>query len=360
VTKVWSDATDDRATAALFAEVWAAIFQLQTARSAEATTIGEGGITVEDDASVVIRGGGDLVVEGSGSVFVRGTGGITLQEGAVFVSQYPGSGRPCVYSGTIIAGDEAVGFGLLVEGDSPEKPDIFTAQQRVDGTRIFRVGTSASGTDSYVDEFEVRSKLIDVRSSGAVDFRATGTGLARLISQAGQAFLGGATGTFLQPQSGSGTANVRMDTTTGQITWVASTERVKTAIEDLQVDPAAVLQLRPRTWMPGPVPMQCPEWAHSQHTDEECRAGELVAPPEDAQREVGFVAEELDALGLTDFVEYDPEGLPVSIRYDRVSAALVPVVQAQAAQITALQDALAALAERVTALEPTAPVEETP
>jgi hypothetical protein len=149
-----------------------------------------------------------------------------------------------------------------------------------------------------------------------------------------------------------------MDTTTGQITWVASTERVKSDIQDLDIDPTVVLQLRPRTWLPGPVPRQCPEWAHAQHAGNDCRAGEMVDPPADAPREVGFVAEELDALGLTAFVEYDGEGLPISIRYDRISAALIPVVQQQAQQITALQDALTALTERVAALEPQPAPEE--
>jgi hypothetical protein len=361
--------------------------QARTARTAEATAIGENGITVK---------------------------------GGTISAQYP-SGRGAAVFGPLTYEDTGLpgGHGLLVQADDDDAGrDIFRAKYE-NGRRLVFVGQNPSGDGSgATDVFESHSDKISLNTHGEelriqanrggpirIYGGGTGTGASsvtiatfeggllklqtvdngdlQIVSDDrlwlyadgdldgtvngnitfladGTAAFGGDGGTFLKPQSGSGTANVRMDTTTGQITWVASTERVKTAIEDLVVDPSVVLQLRPRTWLPGPVPRQCPEWAHAQHGESECHAGEMLDPPEDAPREVGFVAEELDALGLTEFVEYDAEGLPISIRYDRISAALIPVVQQQAQQITALQDALAALTERVTALEPTAPVEEAP
>jgi hypothetical protein len=367
--------------------------QARTARTAEATAISEGGVIVKDGADIIAKDGGSISAE------------------------YP-SGRPAAFFGPLVleGTDVPDGHGLLVQADDDgQGRDVFRAKY-ANGQRLVTIGqTPGEDTAGAVDKFLTDALFQDHHSHGSEGFRihghhggnvriltsdgglirlqssdngdvevisddrlwlyadgdldgtvngeinlaATGTGFAQLLSVSGQAALAGGAGTFLQPQSGSGTANVRMDTTTGQITWVASTERVKSDIQNLQVDPSVVLQMRPRTWLPGPTPRQCPEWMHNQHTEDECHAGELVDPPADSPREVGFVAEELDALGLTVFVEYDASGLPVSIRYDRMTAALIPVVHQQAQQITALQDALTALTERVTALEPQ-PAEEAP
>jgi hypothetical protein len=340
------------------------ITALYTARTAQATTVSEG----------------DFVVKGGGNV--------TVKDGGSISAEYP-SGRSAAKFGPLVleSTGAADGHGLLVQADDDsEGRDVFRAKY-VDGHRYVYIGETpgpdASGAvDSFVaDAFwiglhahqeELRLQTHDgadllmyvngdmdmvvdatwdANITGNLDFDAQGTALIQSNTTMqflceGQTAVGGTTGTFLQPASGTGTANVRMDPTTGLITYIASTERSKTDIQDLHVDIDTVLQLRPRTWLPGSVPRQCPEWLHATHTeDAECHAGELVDPPPDARREVGFVAEELDALGLSDFVEYDPEGLPSSIRYDRLTAALVPLLQSQQQQI-------AALSERITALEP--------
>jgi hypothetical protein len=325
---LFSDASSEKPTAALIAEIWAAIRQLQTARTAEATTIGTGGVIVENGAGITLDGGGLLAIQGGSRVSVR----------------YP-SGGDAAYFGYIGNGTEIIAYGMLVNDQNGR--NLFRVQDHAtNGSQVIIGGlTPAASFQAYADDLDFRSKSVDIRGTGTVNIFAEGTDYAQILSLGGQAAIGGVTGTFIRPQSGSGTANVRMDTTTGQITWVSSTERVKTDIRDLDVDPAVVLQLRPRTWLPGAVPRQCPAWAHAQHAADECHAGELVDPPEDAPREVGFVAEELDVLGLGDFVEYDAEGLPISIRYDRVSAALVPLIQRQQQQI----DDLAAKVEQLTA-----------
>jgi hypothetical protein len=338
---------------------------LYTARTAEATTISDGGVIVE---------GGD---------------GITVKDGGQISAEYP-SGRSAAKFGPLVLEGTAVpdGHGLLVQADDDsDGRDVFRAKY-VDGKRYVYIGETpgedasgavdafvadavAIGLHAHQDELRLQTHdgadllmyvngdmdmvvdaTWDANITGNLDFDAQGTALVQSNTTMqflceGQAAFGGTTGTFLQPASGTGTANVRMDPTTGLITYIASTERSKADIQDLQVDIDMVLQLRPRTWLPGTVQRQCPEWLHVTHTEEtDCHAGELVDPPEDARREVGFVAEELDALGLADFVEYDAEGLPSSIRYDRLTAALVPLVQRQQAQITALAERLDALEQR--------------
>lgn len=354
--------------------------QSRTARTAEATTIGRNG----------------MVVEG---------GSITVRNGGTISAAYP-SGRSAATFGPLIYEDTGLpsGHGLLVQADDDSAGrDIFRAKYE-NGQRLVYFGqTPGDDASGAVDRFVVDSVAVDIHShgedlriqshhggdirihggdnttqagdvqiatfqGGLINIQSAGNGDVQVLSDDrlwlfadgnldgtvngnitmradGTAAFGGDGGTFVLPQSGSGTANVRMDTATGQLTYVSSTERVKSDIQDLAVDPGAVLQLRPRTWLPGPTTRQCPDWAHTQHPEGECHAGELIDPPPDAVREVGFVAEELDALGLGDFVEYGvDDGLPMSIRYDRMTAALIPLVQQQQAQITELT-------ERVTALE---------
>lgn len=64
-------------------------------------------------------------------------------------------------------------------------------------------------------------------------------------------------------------------------------------------------------------------------------------------REVGVIAEELDALGYTELVVYDRDGSPWSVHYERIgvvalaaSQELDKIVAAQAADIAALKKAL--------------------
>lgn len=378
---LYSDAGSNDGIRQILADHERRINALYTARSAQATTISDGDFTVD---------GGSIIVLGGRIYAAYPSGRPAAFFGPLF---YESDGRPGGHGLHVQADDDSQGrdvfrakyengkryiiFGQTPEADASGAVDVFTSDavrtgihthgdelrlQSHHGGDIAIIGGESTTGPSRILIWTPSGGDIDVIADdgGHVsitadgDFDVDAAGHAFIVGT-GQAALGGGAGTFLQPQSGSGTANVRMDTTTGQITWVASTERVKHDIQDLAVDPAAVLGLRPRTWLPGQTARQCPEWMHAQHPDGECHAGEPVDPPPDAPREVGFVAEEIDALGLVEFVEYDADGLPTSVRYDRLTAALVPVVQQQQEQITALTEQLAALSDRVAALEPAPP-----
>ena len=43
--------------------------------------------------------------------------------------------------------------------------------------------------------------------------------------------------------------------------------------------------------------------------------------------EVGFIAEQIDEIGLTEFVCYDIEEKPLSVSYDRMTALLVNAIK---------------------------------
>lgn len=62
---------------------------------------------------------------------------------------------------------------------------------------------------------------------------------------------------------------------------------------------------------------------------------------EEAVTEWGLIAEEVDELGLTWLVDYDEEGLPFGVKYERVPLLL----------IMAMQDQVAATGQRIDALE---------
>lgn len=112
---------------------------------------------------------------------------------------------------------------------------------------------------------------------------------------------------------------------------VSSGRKYKADIADAVIDVDDVLALRPRTWVDR---------------------GELERDPEYCDRTVGFIAEELDEREtLRQFVHYDEAGDPQSVYYDRMTAALVPVVQQQQAEIAELRAMVAALGDRVAVLE---------
>jgi hypothetical protein len=48
---------------------------------------------------------------------------------------------------------------------------------------------------------------------------------------------------------------------------------------------------------------------------------------DDAPTEVGLIAEQVHDLGMTWLVDYDDEGKPFGIKYERLAFALLPVIQ---------------------------------
>lgn len=101
-------------------------------------------------------------------------------------------------------------------------------------------------------------------------------------------------------------ANAVLDATTKRLSRSTSSRRYKQDIEDHDLDPTTILKMRPRTWRDR---------------------GDVKGDPDCARRYIGFVAEELDDLGLTEFLEYDSDGRPDAIAYDRLSVAMLVVLR---------------------------------
>jgi hypothetical protein len=89
----------------------------------------------------------------------------------------------------------------------------------------------------------------------------------------------------------------------------ASSRRFKENIADADIDTDAVLDIRVR------------KFNYKKSFDE--------TMPKD----IGVIAEELEDLGLIDFIYYDAEGIPDGVAYEKLALALIPVLKKQQAQI---------------------------
>jgi hypothetical protein len=65
----------------------------------------------------------------------------------------------------------------------------------------------------------------------------------------------------------------------------------------------------------------------------------------------GFIAEEIDELGMTEFVDYDEEGKPDALNYANMTALLVKTIQEQQKQIQDQQKQIESLIKRIEQLE---------
>lgn len=112
-------------------------------------------------------------------------------------------------------------------------------------------------------------------------------------------------------------ANCFIDSGTQKISRSTSSLKYKQDVEDLTLDLDAVRALRPVRF-------------HDKN--------EMQADPENARWYVGLIAEEVDALGLTEFVSY-MDGEPDALMYDRFCAALLVLLKDAEERITALENA---------------------
>ncbi|MBC9000512.1 tail fiber domain-containing protein [Micromonospora aurantiaca (nom. illeg.)] len=147
-----------------------------------------------------------------------------------------------------------------------------------------------------------------------------GNGEVILGPRAGSAFIGS-----LRLRTNATTtsaANCFIDSGTHKISRSTSSIRYKTDVEDLELSLDALRSLRPVRFRDR---------------------GEVEERGDDARWYAGFVAEEVDQLGLGELVTY-LHGEPDGVQYDRFTAALMLLVRDQDRQ-------LAKLAERVVELE---------
>lgn len=118
-------------------------------------------------------------------------------------------------------------------------------------------------------------------------------------------------------------ANTFIDSSSYKISRSTSSLKYKQDVEDYEFDLDAVRQLRPVRF-------------HDK--------GEMATDPANARWYVGLIAEEVQALGLTEFVTY-LNGEPDALMYDRICVALIQVNRQNEERIAALESAVEQLLE---------------
>lgn len=236
-----------------------------------------------DEGDFLVSGGGSVVVEGGGNVEVTGTGAVKVWGDTTVGTMENGRFGVATHTN-----------GVLGHPSTVANPDGFLCDAGPGkGYAVYRVDEA--------------------------------TGMAVVASSVGR--------TSVSHQETSDGANCRI-LLNGEILRVVSSRRYKREIRDADVDPAAVLAMRGRTWRDK---------------------ADVAEDPNTGRRYVGFIAEELDELGLTEFVDYDVDGLPQAIQYDRVSVALLALAQHQQTQLDDLGARVTALEAAGTSTPPTPP-----
>ncbi len=119
-------------------------------------------------------------------------------------------------------------------------------------------------------------------------------------------------------------ANLQYNTSTGEFGYDTSTKRDKSNISDFADDWKKILHARPvkydRPTSPG-------EW------------------------EYGYIAEEMDSLGLTNLVAYDQQGLPENFNYEKMILYLTEVIKMHEDENSSLHREVASLSARLEKVE---------
>ncbi len=202
------------------------------------------------------------------------------------------------------------GFGIHIQAPTAGgQYDIFKA--RTDGAGLKRVQIGETGQP--VDSVWGLAQKWYLEATGT----GTGTDAGMWLHSAGDIRLTSANFTLTIPWSStSSAANAYIDAN-GRIWKSTSARKYKQDIEDAEIDVAAVLRMQPRTWRDR---------------------AEVEREPDSDRRYVGFIAEELDDLGLGEFVTRDEDGEADGIAYDRLVAAVIPVLRSLSERLNRLEN----------------------
>lgn len=105
-------------------------------------------------------------------------------------------------------------------------------------------------------------------------------------------------------------SNMQYESSTGKFFYDNSSRLYKENITTLHDDWSKILQVRPTTY---------------------------TRPGNEERWEYGYIAEEIDAIGLTTMVGYDAEGNPEDVRYDKMIIYLVEMLKIQQQEIEGLK-----------------------
>lgn len=226
---------------------------------------------------------------------------------------------------TPVVPESGGGTGIWFSQDGSRSGDQAAIYSKLDGNIYIRPKVSTPTGTTFIDgNLVVNAKTV---FNGMIE--ASSLFVLGNIQAMGDASINGGL-QVLHPGSSSGAVNMRI-TSAGNIRVVTSSRRYKKGIEDWTPDAESVLQLRPRTW---------------QHDDPN-NSPDVV----DDGWHVGFIAEEVDDLGLTGLVSYSEDEVgnprPEALNYDRFAAAQQVVLVDHDARIKELEEQVALLLSRL-------------
>ena len=176
------------------------------------------------------------------------------------------------------------------------------------GTTRFRVDPDEAGASYLASNGGANIELYGGSHSG---------GGARMNIDANDIRFRNQGGSSIYPLTTSSSANMRMNTSSGQLQRFTSSARYKENIQDYDKGIEAIKSLRPVSF---------------QSINED-----------DDKTYAGFIAEEVHDAELTEFVDYNKEGQPDALHYSNMTAVLTKALQEALVKIENLEAKFAAL-----------------
>jgi hypothetical protein len=273
-----------------FASIRRDIEALRNEHRAGATTV-NGDFTVTGGGSIRVNGTGGIEVSDGGGITVR-DGGRLEADGGQLVSRYRVTRAASVWIGTADSRDYDRN-GVLVQ--HPDSADLFDASVNEDGSLSWvRAGT----IDRPLDQYYTQANDIHQHSQG-------------------RAYLGSSSSNvqIYTQSTTSSPVNAHIDPATNVVSRSTSSRRYKQDEEEYTIDPNIVLKMQGKTWRDK---------------------SDVIKDPDTDRRYVGVIAEDLDEIGMGQFVIYDEHG-PESVMYDRLVVAVIPVLQMLFKRVTELE-----------------------
>lgn len=310
---------------------------METAPRLPNSSIGTGGLIVEDGGDITIRDGGNILIEDGGDIL--------LNDGGQIVAVEEDGGTVRIADGTLyFKFDSSENYGTVRAGlDLTEtrsalwmRPPWSGASEGVnrfilEGSSPDSVGNAWLDTDGELTlesgshQFIRSGDTLVVESNNSVFIDTMTTSGDIVMTSKRNAFLT-ATGDITIDSTANNTFIAHTTTTNSANCWISSTGRImrnssarkyKDDIQNFEMDATPVYQMQPRSWLDKVYQSE---------------------NPGSTRRFIGFIAEELLELGLTEFLTYDDEtGELDGIAYPNLTVALVFAVKDLNERLTILE-----------------------
>ncbi len=246
------------------------------------------------------------------------TGGTTTQTGLFFLN----SGRPSIQSNSVSrievredntnhyvasAGHNFSGGNLNVSGLIYCAVDVSAPKVRAGFGATNTAGFSFYSTtlnDTDTGMFSTGDGQISLQTNGSVRFQASAGGNTTVFTPAGQSLI------LPNIKQRGDFRELQWDQTTGELSWETSSRRFKQNIQPLADDFRLILKAQPKTYTRPALPNKV---------------------------EIGYIAEEMDSIGLKNLIYYDAEGVVEGYNYEKTILYAVEVLKMQDAALAKMQ-----------------------